>query len=39
MEEIALVLAIKPRTVKFHQANLLAKLGAESRLDLFRLIL
>ncbi len=39
MEEIALVLDIKPRTVKFHQANLLAKLGAESRLDLLRLIL
>jgi len=39
MEEIALVLEISPRTVKFHQANVLDKLGAESRLDLLRLIL
>jgi len=39
MEEIGLVLEISARTVKFHQANVLDKLGAESRLDLLRLIL
>jgi DNA-binding NarL/FixJ family response regulator len=38
-EDIALVLGISERTSKFHQANLLAKLGAESRLDLMRLFL
>ena len=39
MEEIATALEISPRTAKFHQANLLRKLGAESRLDLLRLML
>jgi DNA-binding response OmpR family regulator len=38
-EDIALVLGISERTSKFHSANLLAKLGAESRLDLMRLFL
>ncbi|HSS02333.1 MAG TPA: response regulator [Kofleriaceae bacterium] len=38
-EDIADVLGISERTSKFHQANLLAKLGAESRLDLLRLFL
>lgn len=38
-EDIADVLGITERTSKFHQANLLAKLGAESRLDLLRLFL
>jgi adenylate cyclase len=38
-EDIASVLGISQRTSKFHQANLLAKLGAESRLDLMRLFL
>jgi DNA-binding response OmpR family regulator len=38
-EDIALVLGITERTSKFHSANLLAKLGAESRLDLMRLFL
>ena len=38
-EDIANVLGISERTSKFHQANLLAKLGAESRLDLMRLLL
>jgi DNA-binding CsgD family transcriptional regulator len=33
------VLGISERTSKFHQANLLLKLGAESRLDLMRLFL
>ena len=32
-------LGIAPRTVKFHQSNLLAKLGAESRTDLLRVLL
>ncbi|MBX3155018.1 MAG: response regulator [Deltaproteobacteria bacterium] len=38
-EDIAAMLGISERTSKFHQANLLAKLGAESRLDLMRLFL
>lgn len=37
LEEIADELALSPRTVKFHQRNLLDKLGAHSRFDLFRL--
>jgi DNA-binding CsgD family transcriptional regulator len=36
--EIATLLQIRPRTVKFHQANVLEKLGAESRGDLLRLV-
>ena len=39
IEEVAKTLSISPRTVKFHQANLLAKLGADSRSDLMRLVL
>lgn len=38
MEDIASELAISPRTVKFHQANVLQKLGADSRSDLLRLV-
>lgn len=38
-DEIALVLEISPRTAKFHQANVLRKLGADSRSDLVRLLL
>jgi PAS domain S-box-containing protein len=38
IDEIAEVLEISPRTVKFHQANLLQKLGADSRVDLLRVI-
>ena len=37
--DIAQVLGIKERTAKFHQANVLSKLGAESRYDLQRLVL
>lgn len=37
--QIAAELGIVPRTVKFHQANLLDKLGAESRVDLLRILL
>lgn len=37
--EIGLVLGIAPRTVRFHQTNLLEKLGAESRSDLMRLLM
>lgn len=37
--EIAKVLGITTRTVRFHQANVLSKLGADSRLDLLRLLL
>ncbi|MBX3158510.1 MAG: response regulator transcription factor [Deltaproteobacteria bacterium] len=36
-DEIALVLGISERTSRFHQANLLEKLGADSRNDLLRL--
>jgi PAS domain S-box-containing protein len=36
--EIARILEISPRTVKFHHANVLDKVGAESRTDLFRLV-
>ena len=35
-QDIAAALGISPRTVKFHQANLLRKLGADSRLELVR---
>jgi len=38
VEEIASELKISPRTVKFHQANVLQKLGADSRTDLMRLV-
>lgn len=37
--EIGAALAITPRTAKFHLANLLEKLGAESRADLLRLLI
>jgi PAS domain S-box-containing protein len=39
LEDIGVVLGISPRTAKFHQANLLDKLGVESRVDLLRLVL
>lgn len=38
-EDIAQLTGIGVRTVKFHQGRLLAKLGAESRFDLMRLLL
>lgn len=38
LEEIASTLSIAQRTVKFHQTNLLQKLGADSRSDLMRLV-
>ncbi len=38
-KDIAQALAISVRTVKYHEANLHAKLGADSRLDLMRLFL
>lgn len=38
VEDIASELEISPRTVKFHQANVLQKLGADSRADLMRLV-
>ncbi len=37
--EIGTVLGISARTVRFHQSNLLEKIGADSRLDLLRLVL
>lgn len=39
VEDIATMLEIAPRTVKFHQANVLQKLGADSRLNLLRVVL
>lgn len=39
LEEIATVIGITVHTVKFHQANLLKKMGADSRVDLLRLLL
>lgn len=39
LDDIAGALGISNRTVRFHQGNLLRKLGAESRLDLARLLL
>jgi len=38
-EDIGRVLAIAPRTVRFHQGNLLEKLGAETRGDLLRVLI
>jgi DNA-binding CsgD family transcriptional regulator len=37
LDEIARALRISARTVRFHQANVLGKLGLISRLELFRL--
>jgi DNA-binding CsgD family transcriptional regulator len=37
--DMATALQISPRTVKFHQQNVLAKVGADSRLDLIRLLM
>lgn len=37
--DIAEMLGISARTVRFHQDNVLAKLGAESRLDLLRVLI
>jgi len=37
-DDIASKLGISPRTVKFHQTNLLNKLGADSRVDLLRIL-
>lgn len=38
-DEIASELSISARTAKFHQANILKKLGVDSRIDLIRLLL
>jgi len=37
--DIAMVLDISERTVKYHQANVLRKVGADNRVDLIRLLL
>jgi PAS domain S-box-containing protein len=37
-EDIGSALGISPRTAKFHQTNILQKLGVDSRLELFRLV-
>jgi DNA-binding CsgD family transcriptional regulator len=38
-QEMAELLGVAPRTIKYHQANVLGKLGVDSRLDLLRLVL
>jgi DNA-binding CsgD family transcriptional regulator len=38
-KDVARVLRISVRTVKYHEANVQQKLGADSRLDLMRLFL
>lgn len=38
-DDIALALGITPRTAKFHARNIIHKLGADSRLDLVRVLL
>jgi len=38
IEDIAFLIGIAVRTVKYHQANVLQKLGADSRSDLLRLL-
>ncbi|WP_428269493.1 LuxR C-terminal-related transcriptional regulator [Haliangium sp.] len=37
-DDIGAALGISPRTAKFHQTNILQKLGVDSRLELFRLV-
>lgn len=37
--DVATALGIAERTAKFHQRNVLEKVGAESRLDLYRVVL
>lgn len=37
LEEVSDLLSLSRRTVKFHQGNILQKLGADSRVDLIRL--
>ncbi|HSM92072.1 MAG TPA: LuxR C-terminal-related transcriptional regulator [Anaeromyxobacteraceae bacterium] len=39
LSDIAAILGISARTVRFHQGNLMSKLGADSRVDLIRLLL
>ena len=39
LEDVAKALSIRPRTVKFHQENLLRKTGASSRAELFKKLL
>lgn len=39
LSDIASILGISARTVRFHQGNLMRKLGADSRVDLIRLLL
>jgi len=39
MGDIAMVLQISVRTVKYHQRNIQQKLGADSRFDLARILL
>ncbi len=36
LQEVGTALGITERTAKFHQANLLQKLGADSRMELLR---
>jgi DNA-binding CsgD family transcriptional regulator len=38
LDDIAGLLSLSRRTVKFHQGNILQKLGADSRADLIRFV-
>jgi DNA-binding NarL/FixJ family response regulator len=38
VDDIALIVGLSRSTVKFHQANVLRKVGADSRLDLMRVL-
>jgi DNA-binding CsgD family transcriptional regulator len=37
LDDIATILELSRHTVKFHQRNILRKLGADSRVDILRL--
>lgn len=39
LDDVAIMLGITRHTAKFHQANILEKLGADSRFDLLRILL
>jgi DNA-binding response OmpR family regulator len=39
VDDIAVALGITPRTARFHTSNVLDKIGADTRLDLFRILL
>ena len=38
-KEAAAVLGVSPRTIEFHRANIMHKLGAKNTVDLLRIVL